>query len=270
MSTLLAQVAEPRYQSTREKFPRQYNPCPYCGELKKRYAKACARCIIPLKRKQKRHTVPRPDIVQPDNPLIKLVPLTMGQVAEIDAIDYDRVMRVNWMAVKTTTICGFTASSAGLERINGKQVWTRLSNFILGLPREILIDHIDGNDLNHKRDNLRPATKQENTWNRSRLTTNTSGYMGVTRVQYRAQIMVDGRKINLGTFNDPAEAAKVRDLAALHCFGEFARLNFPELIGEYHAILAKLEPQQTLSAHFLRSHFRSSLRQLTSPAESSR
>jgi hypothetical protein len=267
MSTLLAQVAEPRFQSTKKpKNPWQYNACPYCGIQKVRYAKACRVCIIPLKKKPKRRDMSRPEIAQPSNPLIKLVPLTKGQVTEIDAVDYDRVIRINWMAVKATTRCGFTVSTAGLERVNGKQSYTRLANFILGVPREIRVDHIDGNGLNHKRDNLRPATQKQNSWNRSRLTTNTSGYMGVSRVQYRAQIMVDGRKINLGTFNDPIEAAKVRDVATLHCFGEFARLNFPELIDEYQAILTKLEPQQTLSAHFLRSYFRSSLRLLTSQA----
>lgn len=44
-----------------------------------------------------------------------------------------------------------------------------------------------------------------------------------------ARIVVDGKKLYLGQFSDPEDAARAYDAAADQHFGEFARLNFPDL-----------------------------------------
>lgn len=58
----------------------------------------------------------------------------------------------------------------------------------------------------------------------------TSKYKGVSwRVDgncWRAVIMVNYKKISLGSFSDEENAAKAYDKAALKYFGEFAVLNF--------------------------------------------
>lgn len=58
----------------------------------------------------------------------------------------------------------------------------------------------------------------------------TSRYKGVylqTDGKWRAQICVNYRKLNLGSYATEIAAARVYDAAALEHFGEFARLNFP-------------------------------------------
>jgi hypothetical protein len=72
------------------------------------------------------------------------------------------------------------------------------------------------------------ATHVENLRNRGKQRNNTSGYKGVTlyRKRWLVQIWYGGKKINLGSFRDPVEAAKVYDQAAREYFGVFAVTNF--------------------------------------------
>lgn len=80
--------------------------------------------------------------------------------------------------------------------------WKGLEN-IVGLRQDDDIDHIDGNPLNNSVDNLRIVTNQENSWNKH----NTKGYSwDKTRNQWRAEIRVDYKLINLGRFNKEPDA----------------------------------------------------------------
>src|SRR5262245_40083957 len=56
-----------------------------------------------------------------------------------------------------------------------------------------------------------------------------SGYRGVSRHRRRwvAEIRVNSKKIRLGRFDAPEDAARAYDEAARNYFGECARLNFP-------------------------------------------
>lgn len=93
------------------------------------------------------------------------------------------------------------------------------------------VDHINRNKSDNRWANLRLATRSQNSANVSiAQRRNTSGYLGVTfdksRDKWRAQIRIKGRKVNLGRFACPIEAAKAHDAAAWREFGEFAELNF--------------------------------------------
>lgn len=45
--------------------------------------------------------------------------------------------------------------------------------------------------------------------------------------KWRAKIKVNGKTINIGTYEFAKDAAKAYDVEALKYFGEFAYLNFP-------------------------------------------
>jgi hypothetical protein len=91
------------------------------------------------------------------------------------------------------------------------------------------IDHINGIKDDNRIINLREATSAENQQNLGKSKRNTSGYTGVTwhkhAEKYQAQITVNGKKIYLGYFDDPAEAdqAYLDAKADLHKFNPVPR-----------------------------------------------
>jgi hypothetical protein len=110
-----------------------------------------------------------------------------------------------------------------------------LHRAILNPPPGVPVDHINGDGLDNRRSNLRACSTAENVRNSRKYAAHraTSKFKGVCldRGKYRAQIALPGRKLNLGRFASEEEAARAYDAAALQHFGEFARLNFPPVLG---------------------------------------
>jgi hypothetical protein len=91
-----------------------------------------------------------------------------------------------------------------------------------------LIDHIDGNRINNKIENLREATLNENARNCKRPSHNTSGYKGVCwskkDKKWQANITLNNKLLFLGLFKEKENAYQAYCHAAKNLFGEFARL----------------------------------------------
>ena len=109
-----------------------------------------------------------------------------------------------------------------------KTVYIHHAIFVLHhgyLPK--YIDHIDGNSLNNKIENLRSATQSQNMANSRMKNTNTSGYKGVTfrkdTKKWQAAIMVNGKHISLGSFSKKEDAAKAYEIGAIKNYSEFAK-----------------------------------------------
>lgn len=89
------------------------------------------------------------------------------------------------------------------------------------------IDHIDGNPLNNRIDNLRPATKSQNAMNRKMHRNNASGFKGVYQIpskKFAASICISGKNKYLGVFETPELAQNAYALAAQQYFKEYARV----------------------------------------------
>ena len=84
------------------------------------------------------------------------------------------------------------------------------------------IDHIDGDSLNNRPENLREATSSQNIAN-----ANFRPGRGVEAhgARYRARIMVQGNRLELGSFDSFEEANTAYQEAADKYFGEFAQHN---------------------------------------------
>ncbi len=105
--------------------------------------------------------------------------------------------------------------------------------FISPIPVGYVVDHKDHNSLNNALENLRLATRAENTRNRVRTKTKTSDLpKGVFPVStgFTAAICIDRRQINLGRFKTAEEAADAYNKAATMHHGEFAKLNITKEI----------------------------------------
>lgn len=148
-----------------------------------------------------------------------MIPLTHGQFAIVDEAGAGPVSDISWYAIKS------------------RRTWyaLRRGDVTQGIGMHVLIagckgvDHANGNGLDNRRINLRPATRSQNGANRPPPSNNTSGYKGVywsrPMRKWRACIGVDDRKVYLGYFTDPVDAARAYNRAALEIFGEYAWLN---------------------------------------------
>ena len=91
------------------------------------------------------------------------------------------------------------------------------------------IDHINREESDNRICNLRGCTQAQNSYNRVRRKQNTSGHHGVNwdkgRGMWRAQICLQGRKRNLGRFNNLEDAIEARRQGEKKYFGDFAPNN---------------------------------------------
>ena len=163
-----------------------------------------------------------------------------GDYAIIDKEDYQKVMddntttlrngkkRVNkWYVYEATT--GKKYSVSGCKRKS-------IHRSVMGYPKGMDVDHINGDPLDNRKVNLRACTRSENCMNKKVRADSRSGYKGVwlspdgelIKAYIRPPTMEKGRRINLGHYNTLEEAARAYDAKAKELFGEFARLNFPE------------------------------------------
>jgi len=150
------------------------------------------------------------------------IPLTRGLVALVDDDDYAVVAGAGkWHA----NIGGNTFyARRALPGPHAVRRYVLMHNLLTGWS---FVDHANGNGLDNRRSNLRPADRSKNSANSKLPHDSTTGYKGVSRHGWTAQIVTSGRQIHLGTFDTPEAAARAYDRAAVEHFGEFARLNFP-------------------------------------------
>ena len=149
----------------------------------------------------------------------------------IDIIDFKIVSQYRWHCiVKSNTSYARTHIYNPPNVIHHSILMHRL---LIEIPTnsKLMIDHINGNGLDNRRKNIRLATNIENGRNSKRPRNNASGFKGVSWVnrdnKWLARIMITGKRLFLGYFDNPEDAAKAYDKAALKYHKNFAQLNFP-------------------------------------------
>ena len=168
------------------------------------------------KRRVKRHSVH-----QPQDPSYRLIPLTRGQNAIVDTVDFEWLSQWNWFAHwerKTKSFYAYTDRA----RVS-------MHRLILGCtsPQEEG-DHKNHDTLDNRRQNLRKCSRAMNAKNNKRRD-NKTGYKGVREYRkgrWDARIAVGNNNIHLGRFSSASEAAMAYDKAAKLYHGEFASVNF--------------------------------------------
>ncbi len=114
-----------------------------------------------------------------------------------------------------------------IDSYSYKREW--LHRLATKCPENAEVDHINGNGLDNRGENLRVCSHSENMKNRRIHKNNQSGIKGVyqdkrrTKKPWRAQITCNGKKTTIGSFASPEEArdAYLKEADRLH--GEFAR-----------------------------------------------
>lgn len=161
---------------------------------------------------------------------MKHIPLTQNKFALVDNEDYEKVCGFKWYFS-----CDKSRRSAGYAKTllkfpNGKKEWLWMHKFILGIGRDKRGDHRDGNGLNNQRYNIRPATLEQNCFNRRiQHDKNHSGFKGVSWFpalnKWRSRIKYKYKDRHLGYFEHIEDAAIAYDNAAKKFFGDFAKTN---------------------------------------------
>lgn len=206
--------------------------CPLCDSLMDYVSTTCGRCRFLKNRSPIDENI---YIVEGDK--CRKIPLNNGFYSIVNAELYEYLMQWRWRAYRYSPHKSpHVVTDSLLDSPIGKQrhKTVRMHHVIMKAPSFVMFDHKNLDTFDNRRSNLRKCNNRQNVQNRGLPRNNTSGYKGVTKqTHYDAWVSiigVDGKRINLGTYPTPLEAAIVRDFAALKYHGEFACLNFPREI----------------------------------------
>lgn len=105
----------------------------------------------------------------------------------------------------------------------------QLHRFLMNPGEDLVVDHINRNRLDNRRENLRICTIQQNSMNKSVQCNSISRIQGVCWCKndktWLAYIGVNGKRIHLGCFKTKEEAIDARRQAEIDYYGEYAPNN---------------------------------------------
>lgn len=151
-----------------------------------------------------------------------IVPLTRGLEALIDVQDIPLVAGYNWYAAPS----GHTFYAGRNMRVGDKVHTIKMHRVLMRVSDSTIIDHINQNGLDNRRENLRRATLGQNQHNRKKQKSS-SLYKGVMfrkdSGKWQTRIMVDGNHIHLGLYKSEEDARDAYAAASKLFHGEFGR-----------------------------------------------
>lgn len=157
---------------------------------------------------------------------MKYIPLTQAKKAKVSEADFDMLNRFKW-AYDSHNHC---AVRGIWNKEAKKTVVVSMHRFLMETPKGMDTDHINGDRLDNRRENLRICTHSENQRNMQKHKDNKSGYKGVSwdtrSKKWVSRIKAENGVYRfLGFFRNKLDAAKAYDNAAIKHHGVFAKLN---------------------------------------------
>lgn len=168
---------------------------------------------------------------------MKLIDLPRKLKAMVDDEDYERLSSVTWhlyFSVRADGTCKVYPRTS-VYREGRSPLTVFMHQMVMPCGAGLEADHVSGNTLDNRKENLRPATHQQNIMNSEKYRGNKhSQYKGVTKhsangSRWRSRIRHNNVLICIGNYDSEEEAARAYDTKALELFGPFARINFPEV-----------------------------------------
>lgn len=161
---------------------------------------------------------------------MRKIALTGDMEALVDDDMYDHLMQWKWRSKSHRR----TFYALSRHKVNGVRKIITMHSIVLPPTEGRFPDHINGNGLDNRRENLRLATQVQNAQNaQKRRDAVGSKYKGVGLKHpgfprpWSAEIKSNKNRYILGSYETEIEAAIAYDIAARLYHGEFARLNFP-------------------------------------------
>lgn len=129
--------------------------------------------------------------------------------------DYDSIKSFKWHIGAKGYVMGWM----------GGKTPTYLHRFIMKTPRGYQTDHINGDRLDNRRDNLRVCTASQNSINHIMNKNNKTGYKGVYWHKHSQKWVVyvtkNGKQVYGGIFTDVKLASRARQDLARKLFGDY-------------------------------------------------
>ncbi len=147
----------------------------------------------------------------------KTILCARGEKVTVDAEDFSILNGYKWSTNNRGYVYGV---------VNGSRF--AIHRLIVNCPSKKQVDHINGDRLDNRKQNLRICTNSQNHQNKPKTKRNTSGYKGIRfkRGRWHAHITLNRKQKHLGAFDHKMEAVHAYDAAAKKYFGEFALTNF--------------------------------------------
>ena len=146
----------------------------------------------------------------------------------IDTEDLDKIKDMCWHAGWRNKFKKYYIEyTKYLGIINGKPFYKTifLHDYIMNMIHGEKIDHISGDTLDNRKENLRKITNSNNLKNRDRKNINNStGHRNVsfTGGLYIVQLQIDGKNKRLASFDSVEEAGKFAEEMRKKYYGEFS------------------------------------------------
>jgi hypothetical protein len=159
------------------------------------------------------------------------IPLTRGVIALVDADVMARLAKWNWHAALRKTMW---IAQRNCQLPSGSWTTRSMHLEIMAPADGLQVDHRKHRDvadrlIDNRRGNLRVGTVSQNQMNQRPTVGTSSIYKGVgahkATGRWQAKILVTGKRLHLGLFDDELVAARAYDAAATRHFGEFALTN---------------------------------------------
>lgn len=150
----------------------------------------------------------------------KQIPLSQGKFATVDDADYDWLAKHKW-----------SYDPKGYAMRRSANVTIYMHRVVLNASGPVTVDHVNGDGLDNRRENLRVVTTAQNNYNRHpEKRPKTSQYKGVSlnRKVNRWQAHIkkgDEYRRYLGLYDSEQDAARAYNAAARHLFGPYAYIN---------------------------------------------
>lgn len=88
---------------------------------------------------------------------MKTINLTQNQVATVDDADFDHLAIINWCTVN----CPYQSNGKNKYYVKNKK-HGYMHRYLMNNPAGMIVDHINGNGLDNRRENLEIISRAEN------------------------------------------------------------------------------------------------------------
>lgn len=139
---------------------------------------------------------------------MKEIKLTQGMVALVDDADFEELSRFRWALARRSHTC---YAIRHVRREDGIRTTEAMHRYVMCPNAGMVIDHINHNGLDNRRENLRIVSSRENSQNLRPKPGRSSKYMGVSwhkaSLRWLAQARMNGENRCIGIFDSEIEAA---------------------------------------------------------------